>query len=79
MSLNGARMMVKLKYVETVDFRKSEATNYKALPADIRDSLRDGDAVCFKSGIGDQVVFVVKPRTIAGTVPRTGGGGSKSP
>lgn len=60
------RLHVRLRYVDTVDFRKSETTNYRLLPADIRESLRDGDAVCFKNEHGNQVVFVVKPRPLPG-------------
>lgn len=59
-----SRMLVRLRYVDTADFRKSEATNYRNLPAEVRDSLRDGEAVCFKSQAGDQIVFVVKPRAV---------------
>lgn len=69
----GARMLVRLKYVCDADFRKSEATNYRALPDEIRDGLRDGEAVCFKSHSGDQVVFVVKPRTLASLAPSRSG------
>lgn len=59
-------MMVRLRHIETVDFRRSEATNFNALDAEVRASLKEGDAVCFKNPPGNQVMFVVKPRAMAG-------------
>jgi hypothetical protein len=58
------RQTVRLKYVATVDFRKSEATNYKLLPAMIRRRLKPNEAVCLKSGSGNQIVFVFKPSSV---------------
>lgn len=68
MSASGGKqlMLVRLRHVATVDFRKNETTNYRELPADVRGALREGEAVCFKSHGGDQVVFVLKPRSVMG-------------
>ena len=73
--MSTARMLVRLKYVDTVDFRRSETTNYRLLPADVRETLKEGEAVCLKSSRGDQLVFVMKPRVVASAVPSMGGGG----
>jgi hypothetical protein len=54
------KMIARLRYVATTDFRRSEATNFAALPKTLRDSLRNNDAVCFRSGTGNQLVFVFR-------------------
>lgn len=49
---------MKLKYIETVNFRQTEQTNFEALPASVRSKLGEGDVVLFVSKGGNQLVFV---------------------
>ncbi len=65
----GARVLVRLKYVATSDFRRSEVSNYREIPPEIRNALRDGEAVCLKSHGGDQLVFVYRPRQLGADGP----------
>lgn len=51
-------MKMRLKYIETVDFRKSEATNFFEQSKKQKWSLKSGEVVCFVSGRGNQIVFV---------------------
>ena len=54
------RIRLRLRKVAHGDFRTSEHTMYKSLPAALRNSLKGNDAVCFVSGTGNQLVFVYK-------------------
>lgn len=52
------RLRVRLRHVAEVSFRKSEATNFRELKAEVRDVLKGNDAVCFISKSRNQVQFV---------------------
>jgi len=54
---------VRLKYIERVDFRKSELTNFFALK---KRSLRSGEVACLVSTSGLQVIFVYAPNHVHG-------------
>jgi hypothetical protein len=53
---------MRLKFIEHVDFRKSELTNYQAMQKLVSSkkvhALRAGEVACFVSGRGDQIIFV---------------------
>jgi len=49
---------VRLRRVERGDFRTTERTMFENLPAALRRKLKGSDAVCFVSGVGNQIVFV---------------------
>ena len=59
--------MYSVRLVEIVEanFRKSELTNFNSLPVTRRTSLHPGDAICFVSRTGNQLVFVHKPIQLA--------------
>lgn len=52
--------MIKVKLVEIkeADFRLSEASNFAKIPKGRRESLKFGEAICFISRTGNQIVFV---------------------
>lgn len=52
---------MRLKLIETVDFRKNEATNYAEVQKKYRLDLGRDDVICFFSIKRNQVVFVHRP------------------
>lgn len=58
---------VKLVEIKEVNFRQSEATNFAKLPKGKRESLKNGEAICFISRMGNQLVFVHKGGTFGKT------------
>ena len=56
-------MRIRLHYTTVADFRKNEVTNFGELPAPIRKTMKQGDAICFRNTAGTQVMFVYKPKT----------------
>lgn len=52
---------MRLVRVERVNFRKSEATNFREIVAREKLELRSGEVVCMRSMTGGQLVFVWRP------------------
>lgn len=65
------RIAVHLRRIAVSDFRTSEATMFAALPANVRETLKGSDAVCFVSRSGNQIVFVY--RQVVCGITRGGG------
>ncbi len=59
---------VKLVEIKEANFRQSEATNFAKLPKSRRESLKNGEAICFVSRMGNQLVFVHKGGEFGKTV-----------
>lgn len=58
---------MRLKYIEQVDFRKSEYTNFQDLLKREKElDLKDNDVVAFVSNSRMQIVFVSRPTSIDG-------------
>jgi|SRR5688572_13344795 len=54
---------MKLRFVGEADFRKNEATLFEELQRDKKLKLAEDDVVMFRSGSGDQVLFVHRRET----------------
>jgi hypothetical protein len=63
---------LRLKYIEKVDFRKNEFTNFvetsvvgKGKKTKKRAPLKPGEVACLVSSSGNQIVFVYAPKLVA--------------
>lgn len=55
---------MRLRYVQRVNFGKSEATNFAEFTKKYRVQLKPGEVICFVSLTGTQIVFVFAPLEI---------------